>query len=259
VDAPSFQQAIDAERSLMERKNSETALRDKIEAGAPAGVVLGGTLGVAPPPVPLRATNTLRWEADAGPFYMAGYYRPPASKTRDAAALGIVSRTLTGDASARLNKRAVSSGLASSVNAVAVYPGDKHPGMFLTVGVPSGSTSGAVDKVRDVFRSEFTSMAASGPTVEELAAAREAVQKDLLYAIDRDALLAQLLCKFHAAQGDWSRLLNTLEAIETVTARDITAVAQRTFTDDNRFEGFVFPPKAREGKDNVGRGGQELR
>lgn len=76
-------------------------------------ILLGSTLGTPPPPPPKQAVQCLRWESDAGPLFMAGYYRPPAASD-DSIALQVTADVLSGGRSSRLYSNLIARGQSLS-------------------------------------------------------------------------------------------------------------------------------------------------
>lgn len=180
---------------------------------------------------PQRGERRVTLVEQAQPFVFVGYHRPSALDERDAA-FQVLTDVLANGRTSRLYRALVESEVALDADVLPAYPGEKYPSLFVVYGVPNqGVDPSAVEMgLYDVLNA----VAEEGITAEELERAKTRARASLVRGLESNLGLAVALAETEALTGDWRNLFRALDAIESVTARDVRRVAAETFTSTNR-------------------------
>lgn len=203
--------------------------------GTPGAACNGGALE-EPLPVP-EGSRTLSVRSRAGPAVLRAYYRPCIRDIAATSALDVVNDTLTGSRSARLYKNLVLGGAALSLSSYSSFPAEKHPGQFVVYGIPAPGRS--AEDLDSLIQREIGGLCESGPTATELRRYTKAARMGLLEVLQANSALAGALASYKVLSGDWREICNDLERLETLTASEVAATAQRYLQPENSFVGYV--------------------
>ncbi|MEM9367251.1 MAG: pitrilysin family protein [Planctomycetota bacterium] len=206
------------------------------------------TFGVlSAPDTPIEETYTVEPPKDGertvalrrvGDIQLVGAaYHIPAGSHPDYAAVRVLTYILGDEPSGRLYKRLVESELASNVYAFA--SGFREPGllMCLTEMPPENSLESARSTMLDVLEQTWESDPITEQEVER--ARQQILAQRELEAADSDRIAVSL--SDWAAQGDWRLYFLYRDAIEKVSVDQVTEVAERYLTRNNRTVGLFIP------------------
>ncbi|NUO79617.1 insulinase family protein [candidate division KSB1 bacterium] len=200
----------------------------------------------APKPSPLRTEEPEQWgerrvvvRAQSQPIIVVGYHRPNINSKEDLA-FDAMANIFGIGRSARLSKSLVKEKkIAVQVRAFNGWPGNKYPNLFAAFAVPAkGHTS---EECLAALESEMAKLRNEPVTPEELTKYKRYVKKWLLEGMKSNSQMAARLTFNDVIRGDWRKTFDIIQEVETVTAADIQAVAQKYFSDKNRTIGEIVP------------------
>ncbi len=171
------------------------------------------------------------------PLLIMGYHKG-SMHSDDAATFRVISDILGRGRTSRFHRTLVQDQqIATNVQAISGYPGQKYPNLFLTFAVPSrGHTA---DTTERVILSQLDSLKTEPVSPEELEKAKTRARADLIRQLRSNSGLAGQLAYYEATTGDWRNLFTRLDAIQAVTTEDIQRVARETFVRSNRTVGEI--------------------
>ncbi|CAG9464855.1 unnamed protein product [Pedinophyceae sp. YPF-701] len=235
--APKADPAAPMPLDVVDEKARGSNLRDTI--------IMPGQIGVAPPPPSKSATNILRFESDAGPLLLEGFYRPPTTD-KQSVAMDFLADMLAVGQESRFHEALLTSGIASRQDVVASFPGVQRDSLFLTLAVPAPGKS--LDDVSRAVRGAVDGLTQE-VTPEELERVKRRIRSAQTKAVLGDASLAGLLCKYHAVHGSWRALGEDLRAASVMSTEAVQSAAQTLFVAERRFTGQVRRPKPKKEKE----------
>jgi zinc protease len=182
----------------------------------------------------------LRKEAEL-PYLIAAYHVPPFPE-KDGYALAILAHILSGK-SGRLY-RAVVYDERIALNADAGYSGiNTDPFLFFL-----DATAAPGEEIEDVEEALFEQVEVlkeEPPTNFELQGAKNRLVASFI--MGRDSIFNQAMqLGLYEVLGDWRLLYRYVEEIHKVTAKDVSRVAEKYLTRENRTVGILIPEKAEE-------------
>ncbi len=183
-------------------------------------------------------------EENSQPLYVVGYHRPAESHP-DHAVFEAIGGIIGSGRSSRLYKRLVKEDKAAAyVGALNGYPGTKFPNLFLLLGIPTPDhdltdLSTIIDEEVERLKTELVSE-------EELKKVKTQAKASLIYQLDSNMGIAQLLANYQVKRGDWRALFDDVKAIEAVTAEDVKRVANDYLRSDNRNIARLLPKSGQE-------------
>jgi len=181
------------------------------------------------------------------PIYLIGWHRP-AETSKDNAVFDAISGIIGSGRSSRLYKKLVKEKkVAAYVGSFNGYPGTKYPNLFMVFAVPSANHSN-VD-VEEVINDEVEKLKTTPVTDEELQKVKTQAKAELVYAMDNNMGIAQMLANYYVKRGDWKVLFNDVDAIENVTAADIQRVAKEYLQKTNSNVGELLPKEQKSEKE----------
>jgi zinc protease len=212
----------------------------------------GSIPGAPPPPRPADASpepeQTARRHDVVEPgqigIVFAGW-KIPAAKHPDIYALQILSLVLGAGDSARLRQRIRNPDPKTKkelgVEAATPILVREHPGLFLALGVfrDAAATAGVEAAIQD----ELDKVAAKPITADELRKAKNQVLSSFVFGLDSPLGLAEQIGQSWILTGDPGQFLTDVDAIERVTAADVSRVA-RTYLTAARATVVVVPPRS---------------
>jgi len=204
-------------------------------------------VSAAPPPPPLRTVEPahdveirVTREEDAQPAVMAGYLIPSVS-SKEWPAYDLLADILGSGRSCRLYERLVKKDrLAADVGAFSGFPGSKYPNLLLLQAiVAQGSTPEQVEKT---MYEEVDRLIAEGPTQAELDKVRSQSMTSFIRSLRPNGGLAGQLARYQGLQGDWHKLFQYLERLQTVQTSDVQRAAAQALRPENRVVGVIRKP-----------------
>ena len=186
---------------------------------------------------PQRGERQVVLKETAQPFYIEGYHRPDG-KHPDDAVYTTTALLLSAGRTSRLYRSLVrDKKIAAVAQAAGSLPGDKYPGLFALLAVPTpGHTP---QEVRDALRAEIERLKVEDVPPAELQMIKTRAKANLIRRLGDNQGLAVQLGGYQARYGDWRDLFREVDRIDRVTAQDIRRVANETFAEANRTVGVL--------------------
>ncbi|MGV3485314.1 MAG: M16 family metallopeptidase, partial [Planctomycetaceae bacterium] len=192
------------------------------------------------PPQDGERTVVLRRVGDVQ--YAGAAYHIPASGHVDFAAMKALVYILADEPSGRLYKQLVETEIASNVFAMASALHDPST-MMIFVEVPQ---AGSIEKARAAMIEGIENSWSMNPvTDEEVDRARQQILKARELESSESNRIAVSLSDW-AAQGDWRLYFHYRDMIESLTAEQVQAVAQKYLVRNNRTVGLFIPTEKAE-------------
>ena len=186
---------------------------------------------------PQRGERQVVLKETAQPFYFEGYHRPAGTHPDDAV-YSVVSALLSSGRTSRLYRSLVrDKKIAAGAQAIPAIPGDKYPGLFVLLAVPTpGHTP---SEVQAALRAEVDRLKNEDVPDDELRMIKTRAKANLIRRLGDNQGLAVQLGSYHNRYGDWRDLFREVERIDKVTKEDIRRVAGATFVEANRTVGVL--------------------
>jgi len=217
--------------------------------------------GIPKPNLPLPRVNVVEPPRAVGQRFMvyapnvplkgvAFTYLVPSEKSEDAAALTIADTLLSQGRSSRLYQSLVyQQQLAANVNANAALREDV--GLFtLTAFVANGKKP---EDVEASLNAEIKKIQDTPVSAAELEKAKNQIVTSQLRQRETSLGKSQALGRAAVLLGDPSRVNTELDRLQAVTAAEVQRVAQKYFTENNRYV-FLYLPESERPKDSTGGG-----
>jgi predicted Zn-dependent peptidase len=176
---------------------------------------------------------------DAQPQVLVGWHKPTFPH-RDAYVFEVLQYLLTANGrSARLFERLVKTdGLCESVECFTA-PGDKYPNLFCVWMTPRAPHT--AQEVQSVLWDELERLKQDPVTTEELQKTRNQIDASFLRELESNLGFARRLGAYYLLTRDANALDKFRDAMKSVTAEEIQAVAQRYFTLENTTVAEIVP------------------
>jgi zinc protease len=205
----------------------------------PAGSKLKRVRTVEPPQ---RGEKVIYVEKESAelPFILMAYH-VPSFPNKDSSALDVLSTVLSGGKSSRLYRSLVYE-KRIALQASADYSGlNKDPFLFqLSATVAPGKDMKEVEKA---LLDEIAKLSKNPPSAEEVQKAKNQTEASFIFARDSSYSEALYTGMFEVL-GDWRLKDKYLEGIRGVTPEDVSDVAVRYLTEQNRTTGYLIPKKS---------------
>lgn len=212
--------------------------------------------GPAPPPQatvePTQAgERRVTVEFDAEPQILIAFHKPGLQDPDDPA-LEVLDGVLSSGRTGRLYRRLVTETQVASSVTTFEAPGQRFPNLYAI-----GAEPRAPHTTQDVERAVLDELERlrEEPVGEvEMKKIRGQLEADAVYALRSSTSLAGLLSFYEILTGDWRNLVRRNEALKTVTAEQVQAVARRIFTPANRTVAILTRPAAAAASPDAGAG-----
>ena len=196
----------------------------------------------APEPPQTEARREVVEPGQVG-ILIAGY-KVPEAEHDDVYALQVLSLVLGAGESSRLRQRIKridpKTKRPLGVEAGAQVLVREDPGLFAVIGVfLDPAVAGAVEKA---LMDEVATIAAKGPTAQELRKAKNQIQSGFVYGLESVDGVANQIGLSWILTGDPTQFLRDLDALEQVTAADVKRVAKE-YLQPSRATVVVIPPQ----------------
>jgi zinc protease len=176
------------------------------------------------------------------PYVMAAYHVPSLPHP-DTYALDVLSMVLAGGKSGRLYQKLVYEERIS-VGTFASYASlFTDPYLFLVGGTATPGTE-AADIEAALYR-ELDRLKEEPPTEFEVQKAKNQLEADFIMSMDSISYLAGLVARFEIV-GGWKLMNEYVGNIRKVTQEDVSRVARKYFTEENRTVGELIPVPPKE-------------
>lgn len=169
-------------------------------------------------------------EYPAQPIVMVGFHIPER-KHPDTPALKVLTEVAASGRASRFYMALVKSGRALSTGAW-MGPGERYPRLWIANAEPSEDASAG--QIEDALLEEIEKLKGTPPTSEELARVQARYRMDVLRELKSNMRLATELADYEALADDWRELFREIDAVAKVSPEQVTAVAAKYFTKNNR-------------------------
>jgi predicted Zn-dependent peptidase len=201
-----------------------------------------------PKPEPLRtveppqiAERRIVLRAQAQPFLAIGYHKS-ALNHPDFAVFEALSSLMSEGRSSRLYQDLViKKKTAVQAGGFGGFPGQKYPGLFLFLGVPSPDKNN--EELEKDMAAEIERLNNELVSADELDGVKNRARAGLISLLSSNTGMASQLAQWQVLTGDWHNLFRYLDKIAAVTPQDIQRVAKQTFHAANRTVAYLVPEK----------------
>jgi predicted Zn-dependent peptidase len=205
-----------------------------------------GTIPSEPKPEAMRTKEPEQWGerqaqvvAKSQPILIMGYHRPDV-RHADSFALDALANILGQGRSSRLHeslvkdkKVCIQSGVFNG------FPGEKYPNLVAFIAVPSqGHTS---EECLELIDDEIAKIKEESVTADELTKYKRSTVKAMLSRMKSNGSMAELLTYADVVLGDWQRLFDQVEQLQSVSVEDVKRVAKMYLVDEHRTIGEIVP------------------
>jgi predicted Zn-dependent peptidase len=189
---------------------------------------------------PQQGEKRVQVASAAQPFLIIAYKRPD-QYSPDNAALDVLSEILSEGRTGIIYKDMVrDKKIALGAESIASYPGGKYPSLFLFFVVPnSGHT---VDENEKAVYDIIDRLKKEKVDDEALKRVKINLRASLIEKLDSNPGLAEEMCAYQAAYGDWRKLFTELDDYNKVTAEDVQRVAQKYLVENTRTVAYTYAP-----------------
>lgn len=214
------------------------ALVERYFGNIPAGVAVPTVAAVEPPQ---RGEKRVHIRYDAEPKLAMAFHKPTLP-SRDDYVFDLIQNILSEGRTSRLHRALVQEQQLATSVATYGAPGARYANLFVISAVPRHPHT--VAEVEAAITSELTRLVQEPVLEAELTRARNRLRVDLLRQLKENDGLARMLTYYQTVAGDWRYLTRYDQAVATITAAEVQAVAARYFVPENR----TVATLGREGK-----------
>ncbi len=170
--------------------------------------------------------------SDANPQMIIGYHKP-AMPDYDDYVFDVMESILSKGRTSRFYKVLVEEkAFAESVHAVNGLPGAKYNNLFAIFAKPRHPHTSA--ELESAIYDEIEKLKTKTVAERELQKVKNQMKADFIRSLNSNSGLANLLSYFEAITGSYQYITDHIKVIERVTSDDITRVAKKYLTPDNR-------------------------
>jgi len=182
-------------------------------------------------------------EFDAEPDLLIGYHVPTYPDS-DFVAIQVVSSLLSVGRSSRLYKKLVKE--LEFVTSVGTYtvPGLRYPNVFVIDPIPR--TPHTTSEIEEAIYEELERLKAEPVSERELRKVKNQVDASMLWGLSTNLGMAYRIALYEQIYGDWRYYYEFKERLDEVTLADISRVARKYFTEENRTVVILRKPKEDE-------------
>ena len=128
--------------------------------------------------------------------------------------------------------------IASRVQALQGYPGEKHPSLFVFLALPHRDIE--LDELEQGLQNQLERLKKEGVGAEELERAKTRIRADLIRSLDSNLGLARSFVRAHTQRGDWRKVFGYLDRVEEVSQDSVQEAAKAFFQPENRTIGELI-------------------
>jgi len=178
----------------------------------------------------------LRKEAEL-PYLLAAYHVPNVPE-QDTYALDVLSEILSGGKSGRLYRSLVYDRKLALSASASNESLSRDPSLFMLEA--SAARGVSAEKLEEALMAEVERLRKEPPTDFELQKALNRLEAQFI--MDQDSIYYQaMMLGWFEMNGDWHRRDEYIDNIRKVTADDVTRVADKYLSEDNRTVGVLIP------------------
>jgi predicted Zn-dependent peptidase len=171
-------------------------------------------------------------EFDANPQLMIGYHKP-ALPHFDDYVFDVIDILLSAGRTSRLYKTLVEEKkMAVSVSTTNGFPGSRYDNLFAIFATPR-SPHTCEDLEKEIY-TQLDLLKREAVTGYELTKVKNRLEAQFIRSLASNAGLASQLSYYQTIAGDWRYLEDHVKEISTITADDVSRVAERYFAEANR-------------------------
>jgi predicted Zn-dependent peptidase len=130
--------------------------------------------------------------------------------------------------------------MALGAGAQSTFPGGKYPNLFMFYSAPSQGRS--VEENEKEIYSIIENVRTNKVDDTTLKRVKTKLRADLIRKLASNSGLAEELCTYWVAYGDWRRLFTELEDYEKITAEDVLRVAKTYLVPEHRTVAYTYVP-----------------
>ena len=160
--------------------------------------------------------------------------------------LDVLSDMLSGGRTGMIYKELVrDKKIALAAESVSTFPGGKYPSLFLFFVIPSSGRS--IEENEKAVYDIIERVKKEKVDEETIERVKTKLRAELIRKLDSNSGLAEEMCSYYVAYGDWRKLFTELEDYNKVTAEDVQRVAQSILTEASRTVAYTYAPPAEGG------------
>lgn len=167
-------------------------------------------------------------------------YHSPAENTKDAYALSMLNKILSGGTSARINKNIVEEKELAMAAFSFSFPLE-DPGMALFAGIANKDVDPG--KLKDALDEEVERAKTELVSEEEFQKVKNQFENDFYSSNSTVAGIAEALANYHVYYKNTNMINEELNAYDNITREDLMKVANKYFTNDARLVLYYLPKK----------------
>jgi predicted Zn-dependent peptidase len=171
-------------------------------------------------------------EFDASPQLMIGYHKP-ALPHFDDYVFDVIDILLSAGRTSRLYKTLVEEKkMAVSVSTTNGFPGSRYDNLFAIFATPR--TPHTCEDVEKEIYKQLELLKREAVTDYELTKVKNRLEAQFIRSLASNAGLASQLSYYQTIAGDWRYIEDHVKKISTITAEDVSRVAERYLAEENR-------------------------
>jgi len=174
---------------------------------------------------------------DASPHLLVGWNKP-TFPSRDDYVCDVIAGILTGGKTSRLYRSLLlEKKIAASVNAWNGFPGARYDNLFVISAAPRHPYTpyDLESAIHDEILRLKTDLGE-----EELKKVAGRIESELVFELESNKGIARVLSEHQTLFGDWRLLFRYLDAIRSVSVKEVQDVLTRYFTRENRTVGVLL-------------------
>lgn len=185
-----------------------------------------------------RGEKVVELTRQTQPWYMEAYHIPGSGDPK-AIPYSILGDILSSGRTSRLYRNLVEDQqVALGSQGFSGYPGDKYPNLMVFYALVAPGHS--IDEVQASLHEQLDRLKQTPVTDAELNRVKTRLKASVLRSLTSNQGMGQVLAEYKAKTGQWQTLFRDLEAIGSLTPKDIQKAAQDAFRSDNRTVGRLF-------------------
>jgi predicted Zn-dependent peptidase len=190
---------------------------------------------------PQAGEKRIEANLDANPQVLIGYHKPNMPDFDDYV-FDVIDSLLSKGRTSRLYKVLVSEkNVAESIHTINGMPGSRFPNLFMISATPRHPHINS--ELEALIYSEIERLKTEPVSEKELEKIKNQLRADFIRSLDSNSGLAGTLSYFEALLGDYRYVTNHIRVIEKITSADISRVARKYLTSDNRTVALLFKKK----------------